>query len=105
MALEPNEVITILTGVAGVTGGYFGGKRLGESAARQDSVNTVELLQVAVTELRTQLHEKDEDLLDLRSRVGVLEDLVTQRAAVEDVHREVSGVRGVVDRIAGKVGA
>lgn len=103
--LAPDTIITVLTGAAGALGGYAGGKRMGESAAKQDSVNTVELLQVAVGELRTQLHEKDEDLVDLRSRVVVLEDLVTQRAEVEAVHEEVRGVRGVVDRIAGKVGA
>lgn len=103
--LDPNDMITILTGAAGVGGGYFGGRRLGMSAAKQDAVNTVELLQVAVAELRTQLHDKDEDLMDLRARVVVLEDLVTQRAAVDEVAEEVKGVRGVVDRIAGKVGA
>lgn len=105
MALEPDAVIAILTGVAGVAGGYVGGKRLGHTQASQLSVNTVELLQVAVEELRTQAAQKDTKIADLQGRIEVLESLVTQRAEVEAVHDEVQGVRGVVDRIAAKVGA
>ncbi|AWN05127.1 hypothetical protein SEA_VORVOLAKOS_46 [Streptomyces phage Vorvolakos] len=103
--MDANAIITILTGVAGVGGGYVGGKRLGHSQASQLSVNTVELLQVAVEELRTQAALKDNTIADLQARVEVLESLVTQRAAVEEVHVEVQGVRSVVDRIAAKVGA
>lgn len=102
--MDVNAIITILTGVAGVAGGFFGGKRLGVVQASELSVNTVELLQAAVAELRTQVTEKDEQVIDLRARVEILEGLVTQRAAVELVHEEVKGVRGVVDRIAVKVG-
>lgn len=103
--MDANEYITILTGVAGVTGGFFGGKRLGNGQAQQAAVNTVELLQVAVAELERQGRIKDDELADLRGRVGILEDLVTQRAEVAIVHEEVMGVRGVVDKIAAKVGA
>ncbi|WAB09288.1 hypothetical protein SEA_STELLA_48 [Streptomyces phage Stella] len=97
-------IIAILTGAAGVAGGFVGGKRLGHSQAAQISVDTVELLSLAVAELRTQVGEKDELVTDLRARVEILESLVTQRAEVELVHEEVKGVRGVVDRIASKVG-
>lgn len=110
--MDSETIITILTGAAGVAGGYFGGKKLGFSAGVQDSVNesqaavnTVELLQVAVAELERQGRLKDTELADLRGRVGVLEDMVTQRAEVEAVHEEVKGVRGVVNAIAAKVGA
>jgi hypothetical protein len=102
--VDPNEYITVLTGVAGVTGGFFGGKRLGNAQAQSVAVSTVELLQVAVGELERQGRVKDEELSELRGRIDVLEGLVTQRAEVELVHEEVKGVRGVVDRIAGKVG-
>jgi len=105
MALDPNDAITVMIGVAGVTGGFFGGKRLAASQEQAMAVSTVELLQVAVAELERQGHAKDEEVADLRGRVAVLEDLVTQRAAVEAVHVEVKEVRGVVDRIASKVGA
>lgn len=110
--MDSETIITILTGAAGVAGGYFGGKRLGFSAGVQDAtnesqtaVNTVELLQVAVAELERQGRVKDTEVADLRGRVAVLEDMVTQRAEVEAVHEEVKGVRGVVNAIAAKVGA
>lgn len=96
--MDADAIITVLTGVAGVSGGFFGGMRLGKGQAAQMSVNTVELLQAAVSELRTQAQAKDGELADLRGRISVLEDLVTQRAEVEIV-------RGIVDRIATKVGA
>lgn len=96
--MDPNNIITVLTGVAGVVGGFFGGKRLGNSQASALAVDTVELLQVAVAELRSQAQHKDEQISELTARVGVLEGLVTQRAEVGEVH-------AIVDRIAVKVGA
>ena len=96
--MDADAIITILTGVAGVAGGFLGGKRLGNNQAQQTAVNTVELLQIAVAELERQGRAKDADLADLRGRVGVLEDLVTQRAEVEEV-------RVLVDKIAVKLGA
>lgn len=103
--MDPNEIITALVGVSAVTGGFFGGKRIGHSQATSVAVDTVQLLQLAVDELRTQAHTKDEKIADLSGRVEVLESLVTQRAEVEAVHSEIVGVRHVVDKIAGKVGA
>lgn len=105
MGLEADAIITILTGAAGVAGGFFGGRKLGHSQSAQTAVNTVELLQIAVGELERQGRLKDEEVAELRARVDVLESLVTQRAEVEAVREEVQGVRGVVDRIASKVGA
>lgn len=96
--MDADAIITILTGAAGVTGGFFGGKRLGNGQAQQAAVSTVELLQIAVAELERQGRLKDDELSDLRGRVSVLEDLVTQRAEVEEV-------RVIVDKIAEKVGA
>jgi len=103
--LDPGEVITVLTGVAGVTGGFIGGKRLGNSQSIAAAVDTTQLLELAVAELRTQAQAKDGKISDLSSRVDVLESLVTQRAEVEAVHVEVQGVRHVVDRIADKLEA
>ena len=103
--MDANDVIVVLTGFAGVAGGFFGGKRLGNSQAQTTAVNTVELLQVAVAKLERQGRLKNEEVADLRGRIAVLEDLVTQRAEVEAVHADVKVVRSVVDRIATKVGA
>jgi len=44
MALDPNEYITLVTGVAAAAGGFYGGKRLGNGQAQSAAVNTVELL-------------------------------------------------------------
>lgn len=81
-----------------MTGGLIGGKRLGHSQAQQTAVSTVELLQIAVAELQRQNQIKVEEVADLRGRISVLEDLVTQRAEVEEV-------RVLVDKIAVKIGA
>jgi FtsZ-binding cell division protein ZapB len=96
--MDADAIITILIGVAGVVGGLIGGKRLGHGQAQQAAVSTVELLQVAVAELERQGRQKDDELSELRGRVSVLEDLVTQRAQVEEV-------KILVDKIAVKLGA
>lgn len=99
--MDTGTIITVLTGLGGVVGGFFGGKRLAVSTA----VDVVELLQAAVEQLKDELHDKDEELANLKGRIEVLESLVTQKADVEAVRVEVGGVREVVDRIADKVGA
>lgn len=96
--MDADAIITILTGVAGVTGGLIGGKRLGQNQAQQTAVSVVELLQAAVEELKRQNEVKTAEVADLRGRISVLEDLVTQRAEVEEV-------RALVDKIAVKLGA
>lgn len=99
--MDSGTVVTVLTGLGGIVGGFFGGKRLAISTA----VDVVELLQSAVEQLQRELHDKDQELAGLKARVEVLESLVTQKADVEAVRTEVGGVRAVVDRIADKVGA
>lgn len=99
--MDSGTIITVLTGLGGVVGGFFGGKRLAVSTA----VDVVELLQAAVEQLERELHARDREVQDLKTRIEVLEQLVTQKADVEAVRIEVGGVRSVVDRIADKVGA
>lgn len=62
------------------------------------SRQTVDLLQIQVATLREGNDAKDVELADLKVRVEVLEGLVTQRAAVEEVKQ-------IVVRIADRVGA
>jgi len=99
--MDSGTIITVLTGLGGVVGGFFGGKRLAVSTA----VDVVDLLQAAVEQLQADKEAKDRELVELRARILVLEELVTQKADVEAVRVEVGGVRQVVDRIAEKVGA
>ena len=84
--------------VAGIGGGWATGRR---GVARQ----TVDLLQVQVVALKDEKIEKDQELSEIKGRVEVLESLVTQRAAVNEVHEELQEVHHTVDRIAAKVGA
>jgi len=99
--MDASTIITVLTGLGGVVGGFFGGKRLAVSTA----VDVVDLLQAAVEQLTADQRQKDLEIAELKARIEVLESLVTQKADVEAVRIEVGGVRQVVDRIAEKVGA
>lgn len=99
--MDTQAILTGITAVSIAIGSFWGGRQTAMGIA----VDTVELLQVQVATLTQKGEEKDELVADLRGRVEVLEGLVTQRAEVEAVHREVEGIRGVVDRIADKVDA
>jgi hypothetical protein len=87
-------ILSISTGL----GGYVGGRVTGRSVATQVASDTVDMLQTQVDLLKEDKHHRDLEILDLNSRVAVLEGLVTQKAPVEEV-------KEVVDRIAEKVGA
>jgi hypothetical protein len=99
--MDSNTIVTVLTGLGGIVGGFFGGKRLAVSTA----VDVVDLLQAAVEQLQVDKEHKDTEIAELKARIQVLEELVTQKADVAAVRVEVEGVREVVDRIADKVGA
>jgi FtsZ-binding cell division protein ZapB len=103
--MDASNVYTIVAAVAGIFGGFVGGRRLGQSTAVGTAVDVVELLQVQVALLTEENGKKDTVIADLRARVEVLEGLVTQRAEVAEVHEEVRSVRVVIDRIAQRVGA
>jgi|SRR5882757_2504634 len=98
-------IVTTAIAVAGAVGGFAGGRSTGNSNAMGIATDTVELLQVQVDSLVQRNREKDSLINDLHGRVETLESLITQRAEVEAVHVEVKEVRGVVDKIASKVGA
>ena len=87
-------ILSISTGL----GGYVGGRLTGRSVATQVASDTVDMLQTQVDLLKEDKHHRDLEILDLNSRVAVLEGLVTQKAPVEEV-------KEVVDRIAEKMGA
>lgn len=95
--MDANAIIMIATTLSGVGGGFWSGKRLGNGAVTT-ALETVQLIQFQVATLTDQGVEKDHKISELQGKVEVLEGLITQRADVE-------GVRGVVDRIAIKVGA
>ena len=89
--MDPGTVAQIATLLAAVGGGWMTGRR---GVARQ----TVELLQIQADTLENQNRTQATEITSLKSKVELLESLVTQRAAVAEV-------KEVVDRIAAKVGA
>lgn len=103
--MDASAIITVITGATGILGGYVGGKRLGNQDAIQSALALAELQQARIDALEESLSVKNEEVADLRARVDILEEMVTQRAEVEAVRVEVAGVRTVVDKIAVKVGA
>ena len=102
------DVGSVLTAVATVgtgIGGFVSGRLTGRSAASQIATDTVDMLQAQVDLLKKDKESKDLEVLDLRTRVTILEELVTQRAEVEELNTKVDLVKDAVDRIAQKVGA
>jgi len=71
----------------------------------QIATDTVDLLQAQIEALKDDKEDRDQELLELRTRVSVLENLVTQRAEVNDVHDDLRDAKIVIDKIAVKVGA
>lgn len=110
--MDASAILASATAIAGIVGGFVGGRKTAGREAVGIAADTVELLQVQVDLLKQKGEEKDAKLLELGVRVEVLEGLVTQRAEVEALRESVmgmwedmEGVRGVVDKIALKVDA
>lgn len=103
--MQIDAILSAATLTATAVGGFVGGRRTGKGEAMGIAVDTVDLLQAQVATLTEYREEKDSTIHNLEQRVEVLESLVTQRAEVGVVRDGVEGVRGVVDRIAIKVGA
>lgn len=96
---------TMIVSLGTAAGGYMGGRMTGRSSASQIASETVDMLQTQVDVLKSDKDDKDLVVLDLQTRIEVLESLVTQRAAVDAMHEEVRLVHGVVSAIAARVGA
>lgn len=103
--MDPQYLITIASAISTGLGGFVGGRMSGRSAASQIATDTVDMLQAQIELLKGDKDERELEIYELRSRVTVLEELVTQRADVEQVSAKVTEVKSVVDRIADKVGA
>lgn len=98
-------IISALVAVSTAVGGYGTGKRAANREAVSIATETVEMLQAQIESLKDDKESRDAELIDLRARVGLLENLVTQRAEVEAVHTDVRAGLVVLDKIATKVGA
>lgn len=89
--MNVDSIIQLAVPIVAVASGWSIGRR---GMSRQ----TIDMLQIQVETLERGIGHKETELVDLRSRVEVLEGLVTQRAAVDEV-------REIVERIADRVGA
>lgn len=98
MMIDGTVLSTAILSIGTGLGGFLGGRMTGRSMASQVASDTVEMLSTQNELLKTEKEDMGLVLLDLQTRVAVLEGLVTQRA-------EVSAVQVTVDRIAAKVGA
>lgn len=101
--MDQATLTTVITTVTGVLGGMYGGVRYGKQSALADAANsstvasnTVEMLQAQVDHLEEVVNEKNHQLAEVTVRVTVLEDLVTQRAAVAEVHSDVKLIKAKV---------
>lgn len=93
------DVLTAI-GIAGTgVGGYIGGRINGRSSASQIASDTVEMLQAQIEVLKGDKEHREIELSDLRSRVTILEGLVTQRAEVEELGSRISLVKDTVDSL------
>jgi hypothetical protein len=103
--MDINTLITVAAALGVGLGGFFSGRLTGRYNSHQIASQTVEMLQAQVEVLEHNKEERELTLLDLTQRVSVLEGLVTQRAAVEELSVKVDLVKSVVDRIGVRVGA
>lgn len=98
MSIDMNSLAAVVTAIAGAAAGHYNGKRVGTTTAVTVASQTVDMLTLQVNLLNEKNEEKERAIEQLTHRVDTLQELVTQRAAVEEV-------RSVVDKIATKVGA
>lgn len=103
--MDFGSMITVVSTASVGLGGYFGGRMSARTAASQIAADTVEMLQAQIETLKEDKEHRELEILDLNSRVAVLEGLVTQRAEVEVLSTKISLVKETVDRIADRVGA
>lgn len=90
--------IQVAITAAAAAGSFVIGRRAANKEAIDIASETVDMLQAQIESLKDDKQERDEEVADLKTRVRVLESLVTQRA-------EVAEVKDVVVRIASHLGA
>lgn len=83
-----DAAVAILIGIAGVLGGWTGGRRGAVAANAALAQGTIDLLQSRVTAMETEINR----IPALLDRIAFLESLVTQRADVETVKEIVTRI-------------
>lgn len=91
-------VIGLLGTAAAVVGGSFRVSRHTQVVANyRDAAQAWEAKASAqgneITELRSELAEREKEIIELRSRVSILQDMVTGKSAIEQIIPEIHSVR------------
>lgn len=86
--MDTGTIVTILTGAAGVAGGWMGGRRNTTVAS-----DTVQMLTVQIEALQRECSK----IPHLLERIAVLEELATQKANVEAVKEIVTRIEEKLD--------
>lgn len=86
--MDASTIITILVGVAGVSGGWVGGRK--NSALASDTI-------MLLTTRMDAIQQEANRIPGLLGRIAVLESLVTQRADVETVKEIVTRIEEKLD--------
>lgn len=103
--ISGDTILSAVVAIVTAAGGFSVGRRTSRNTEMQIASDTVNMLQAQIETLKDDKDARDAELSALRTRVTMLENLVTQRAKVDEVHTEVKGARVVIDKIAVKVGA
>lgn len=91
--MDTNTVVTVLIGVAAVSGGWIGGRR---NVVRENATLAQETITLLTTRL-TVMESESAKIPTLMERIAVLESLVTQRADVETVKQIVTRIEEKLD--------
>lgn len=103
--MDVNTLLSAALAISTAAGGFGVGRKTASASVVSVAAETVEMLQAQVDLLKQDKSSKDSELVDLRARVELLENLVTQRAEVEAVHADVKASKVILEKIAAKVGA
>lgn len=96
--IDPGTIITVATGVAGIAGGYFGGKKM--SGTQGEAVST-QASAIEALKVRLDLQEATiATIPGMQDEIRILRELVTQRANVEEVIKIVTRIEEKVDEAA-----
>jgi hypothetical protein len=91
-------IATVISTVTGIGGGFLGGRRAARQEAKSMADSTISMLSARMDVVEKWSSEKDVKIVDMTQKIKVLEDLVLQRAKVDDliiVTRRIAEALGV----------
>lgn len=83
--MDLSTIATVISTATGVGGGFLGGKRAARAEAKSMADSTISMLSARMDVVEKWSSEKDSKIIDMTQKIKVLEDLVLQRAKVDDL--------------------